>query len=182
MHGERLQEEFADELATLRGRVDELDARTTKANYKFNPQVALGGWVGYSNATAETNASSTLTAAQLATGNFVRKGDSADMFYWAANFKVFDFIKEGNLLGITFGQSPKVTDSDFAPTLRLVNGVATKTEQKDADTSYHLEALYRMQINDNVTVAPSLLVIFNPEHNSLNNTIYVGTLRTTFSF
>ncbi|OKH55841.1 hypothetical protein NIES2101_02720 [Calothrix sp. HK-06] len=153
-----------------------------QANYKFNPQVALGGWVGYSNATAETNASSTLTAAQLATGNFVRKGDSADMFYWAANLTVKDFIKEGNLLGITFGQSPRVTSSDFAPTLRLVNGVATKTEQKDADTSYHLEALYRMQISDNITVAPSLLVIFNPEHNSLNNTIYVGTVRTTFSF
>ncbi|BAZ15906.1 carbohydrate-selective porin OprB [Calothrix sp. NIES-4071] len=159
-----------------------------QANYKFNPQVALGGWVGFSNTTAELNgnlnpASSTaLTGTALSTavanGNVVRKGDSADMFYWAANLTVKDFIKEGNLLALTFGQPPKVTSSDFRPTV----GSFGRIEQKDAGTSYHLEALYRMQINSNITVAPSLLVIFNPEHNDRNDTIYVGTLRTTFTF
>lgn len=148
-----------------------------EANYKFNPQVALGGWVGYSNATAQTNAPGA-TVAALAAGNAVNRGDNADMFYWAANLTVKDFIKEGNLLAFTFGQPPKVTSNSFNP----VVGNFGRIEQKDADTSYHLEALYRMQINNNITVAPALLVIFNPENNNRNDTIYVGTLRTTFSF
>jgi Carbohydrate-selective porin, OprB family/S-layer homology domain len=156
-----------------------------EANYKFNSQVALGGWLGFSNATAETNGAignAAQTATAIANRDIVRKGDSADMFYWAANLTVKDFIKEGNMLALTFGQAPKVTGSDFNPTVALVNGTRTRIEQKDSDTSYHLEAMYRMQISDNVTVAPALMVIFNPEHNDRNDTVYVGTLRTTFRF
>jgi carbohydrate-selective porin OprB len=52
----------------------------------------------------------------------------------------------------------------------------------DTDTSYHLEGLYKVQLNDNIAITPGLLVIFNPEHNDRNDTIYVGTVRTTFSF
>ncbi|MEO1377904.1 MAG: carbohydrate porin, partial [Cyanobacteria bacterium J06635_10] len=33
-----------------------------------------------------------------------------------------------------------------------------------------------------ISITPGLLVIFNPEHNNDNDTIYVGTVRTTFSF
>ena len=39
-----------------------------------------------------------------------------------------------------------------------------------------------MKLNDNIAVTPGLLVIFNPEHNNANDTVYVGTLRTTFKF
>jgi hypothetical protein len=147
-----------------------------QANYKFNPKVTFGGWAGFSNAEAQTNASG--TAAQIAARNVVNKGDGAEAFYWATNLTIKDFGRDGNLLGLTFGQAPKITSNDFSPTV----GSFGRIEQKDANTSYHLEALYRMQINDNITVAPALLVIFNPEHNERNNTEYVGTLRTTFSF
>lgn len=145
-----------------------------QANYKFNPKVTFGGWVGYSNAEAQTGVVTSNTATNV---NIVRPGDSAESFYWATNLTIKDFGREGNLLGLTFGQPPKVTSSDYKRTIgtRIV-------EQKDSDTSYHLEALYRMQLNDNISVAPALLVIFNPEHNSRNDTIYVGTLRTTFTF
>jgi carbohydrate-selective porin OprB len=64
---------------------------------------------------------------------------------------------------------PKLTDVDGGGT-------------EDPDTSLHLEALYRYPVNDNIDVTPGLLVIFNPEHNDANDTIYVGTLRTTFKF
>ncbi|WP_235927070.1 carbohydrate porin [Gloeocapsopsis dulcis] len=45
-----------------------------------------------------------------------------------------------------------------------------------------MEGLYRLQLNQNIAITPGVLVIFNPEHNNANDTIYVGTLRTTFSF
>jgi hypothetical protein len=95
-------------------------------------------------------------------------GNDADAWYWAATLGVRDFGAEGNTLGLIFGQSPKITGG---------SGVT-----KDPDTSYHLEGLYKMKLTDNILVTPGLLVIFNPEHNDANDTIYVGTLRTTFSF
>lgn len=73
------------------------------------------------------------------------------------------------MLGLIVGQSPKVTDSDIAA-------------REDSDTSFHLEGLYKMKLTDNIAVTPGLMVIFNPEHNNDNDTIYVGTIRTTFKF
>ncbi len=129
-----------------------------EATFKPNSKLTLAGWYGFTNAEAKSGANA---------------GSEASMNYWATSLAVQDFGKEGNVLGFIFGQSPKVTGSDIK-----VAGV----EQKDKDTSYHLEALYRMQVTDNISVTPGLMVIFNPEHNDANDTIYVGTLRTTFTF
>jgi hypothetical protein len=93
----------------------------------------------------------------------------ADVWNWAANVGFRDLGKEGALLGVIAGMPPKLTDVD--------GGLA-----EDADSSFHLEALYRYPLNDNIDVTPGLLVIFNPEHNDNNDTIYVGTVRTTFKF
>ena len=96
-------------------------------------------------------------------------GDDAEIQYWAASLGFKDFGAKGNTLGVIFGQPPKVTDNSIAA-------------NEDEDTSYHLEGLYKMKLNDNIAVTPGLLVIFNPEHEDANDTVYVGTLRTTFKF
>ena len=127
---------------------------SVQANFRPASKISVGGWAGYS------------TIEALAGAN---QGADAEVFYWAANLGIRDFGTKNSLLGIIFGQPPKVTDND------VIN-------REDPDTSYHLEALYRLQLNDNISVTPGLLVIFNPEHNENNDTIYVGTLRTTFSF
>jgi Carbohydrate-selective porin, OprB family/S-layer homology domain len=129
-----------------------------QANFRPSSKFTIGGWAGFSNVEARTGAAA---------------GQSADVFYWAATLGLKDFGREGSLLGLIFGQSPRVTSSEFAP-----GGV----EQEDPDTSYHAEALYRLKVSDNISVTPGLLVIFNPDHNDANDTVYVGTLRTTFSF
>jgi hypothetical protein len=130
-------------------------ARTEADNYglelSFQPseKLTLGGWAGYTSASALTGPSR-----------------DADIWYWAATLGVKDFGREGNTLGLIFGQPPKVT-----------GGPA-----KESGTSYHLEGLYKVKVSDNILVTPGLLVIFNPENNDSNDTIYVGTLRTTFTF
>ncbi|MCW6052399.1 iron uptake porin [Microcoleus sp. A2-C5] len=78
-----------------------------------------------------------------------------------------DFGKPGNLLGLIAGVPPKVTESDVA---------------RDRNTSYHLEGFYRFQVNDFISVTPGVYVILNPEQNKRNDDIWVGVLRTTFSF
>ncbi|OUL23469.1 iron uptake porin [Nostoc sp. 106C] len=150
-----------------------------EAVFKPSSQLTFSGWVGYSNAEAANSTAVTSTVANPAggaplTSYTVNPGNNADLFYWGVTAALQDFGRKGNVLGFIFGQPPKVTSSD----VRAANGV----EQKDAGTSYHLEGQYRMQLSDNISVTPALLVIFNPEHNDRNDTIYVGTLRTTFTF
>lgn len=122
-----------------------------QATFQLSSQLALSGWGGYTTADAVTGAAR-----------------SADAWYWAGSLAVRDFGRKGNVLGVIFGQPPKVTGGD---------NIAS-----ESGTSYHLEGLYKLNVSDNIQVTPGLLVIFNPEHNDNNNTIYVGTLRTTFSF
>ncbi|WP_337884442.1 iron uptake porin [Fischerella thermalis] len=132
--------------------------------FKPSSKLTISGWYGYSNAEAKAD------------GTGVDEGDEASMNYWAATLALKDFGKEGNLLGLIFGQPPKVTDND------AFTSAARTTRREDNDTSYHLEALYRYQLTDNISITPGAIVIFNPEHNNDNDTIYVGTLRTTFTF
>ncbi|GCL35928.1 MULTISPECIES: iron uptake porin [Sphaerospermopsis] len=137
-----------------------------QTSYRFSPQFVLSGWVGYTQAIAENNATN------------VNRGDTADIWNWAVTLGLPDLGKKGNLAGIIFGQPPKVTSNDFGPAVPT----ATSPRRLDSDTSYHLEALYRYQVNSNLSITPGLIVIFNPEHNSNNDTIYTGVIRTTFRF
>jgi hypothetical protein len=95
--------------------------------------------------------------------------NDATVLNWAVAASFPDLGKKGSLGGIIFGMPPKVTSSDVAA-------------REDVSTSYHLEALYRYQLNDKVSITPGFLVIFNPNHNTANDNVYVGTVRTTFTF
>jgi hypothetical protein len=124
-------------------------------NVKPLSNITLGGWVGYTTA-------STLTGTPT----------SADVWYWAGNVAIKDFIREGNTLGFVFGQPPKIAGRRSGG-----NPVSAET-----DTSYHLEGLYKIKVSDNILVTPGVLVILDPQHNKNNPSILVGTIRTTFSF
>ncbi len=115
---------------------------------------SVGGWVGYQDAEAKSGAN---------------EGSDADIWNWAVNLALLDLGGEGNKLGVVFGMPPKVTDNDIGG-------------REDDDTSYHLEAFYRYKLTDNIAITPGAFVIFNPEHNDGNDDIWVGTIRTVFSF
>lgn len=125
-----------------------------EAAYRASSAFTLAGWAGFTDAHAEGGSN---------------QGADANIFNWAVTLGLSDLGKRGNLAAIVVGQPPKVTSSDI-------------TTREDDDTSLHLEALYRYVINENTTITPGLIVITNPEHNDNNDTIYVGTIRTTFTF
>ncbi|MDV2991321.1 MAG: hypothetical protein N4J56_000975 [Chroococcidiopsis sp. SAG 2025] len=132
-------------------------ASTSTNQYAVQASVKLGGftvggWGGYTVALNEDSPSQT-----------------ADIWNWAATLALQDVGKEGSVLGLVFGQPPRTAKNDFGG-------------RRDQDTSYHLEGLYRFPLTDNIDVTPGVIVIFNPEHNDNNDTVYVGTLRTTFRF
>ena len=131
-------------------------ANSYGAELAFSPgqKFTIGGWVGFTQATA-TNLP----------GN-----PDAEIFNYALSFAWADVGKEGNVAAIIVGQPPKVINNDFDEV------------GEDPDTSFHLEGFYTHRINDNISITPGLFVILNPEHDENNDTIYVGTLRTTLEF
>ncbi|BAY45878.1 carbohydrate-selective porin OprB [Scytonema sp. HK-05] len=134
------------------------DHYAVEAALRLGPKITIGGWYGYSEAQGKGTAS----------------GNNAYFETYAATLAFRDFGRQGSVLAFIFGQPPKATGNDFIGP----GGV----RRQDRDTSYHLEALYRLQLSDNIAVTPGVIVILNPEHNDNNDTIYVGTLRTTFTF
>ena len=54
--------------------------------------------------------------------------------------------------------------------------------QEDEATSLHFEFFYRFKASDNVFITPGFFFVTNPGHIADNDTIYVGTIRTTFRF
>ena len=129
------------------------NAYGVQASYRFSPNFTLAGWGGF-------------TKAQALAGS--DEGNKADIWNWAVTLAFPDLGKRGNLAGFVFGMPPKVTSNDG-------------TRQNDG-TSYHIEGFYRYRVTSNVDVTPGLMVILNPEHNDNNDPLWVGVVRTRFSF
>ncbi|NEO95342.1 MAG: carbohydrate porin, partial [Moorea sp. SIO3G5] len=128
-----------------------------QASFRLTEQIHIGGWFGYLDAIAEDD------------NGTVSEGDNADIFTWAANLSFVDLGKEGAVFSIAGGVPPRATEIDG-------------TEQEDDDTSYLIEAQYKFPITKNIMITPGAYVIFNPNHNDDNDTIWVGAIRTTFRF
>ncbi|WNZ46932.1 iron uptake porin [Leptolyngbya boryana CZ1] len=148
-----------------------------QANIRLNPGLTLAGWAGYTDAKANRRVN-TISGQGTALNPAVQDGDNASIWNWSVGLGFPDLFKEGNFGGLIFGMPPKVTSSDYGPT----TGTGVIRRRRDRDTSYHLEAFYRYRLNDNIAITPGVLVIFNPEHNSANDTLLIGTIRTTFTF
>ncbi len=143
----------------------------------------ISAWGGYTISTAEVNQSITKNGLTTRT---IKKGDTADSINWAVTLGLPNFGGKGNLLGFVFGMPPKITDTTlrgqnvFASNGVLVGQKPFRNDSKA--TSYHLEAFYRYQVTDNISITPGAFVILDPEDNNVNGNIWVGTLRTTFTF
>jgi hypothetical protein len=113
---------------------------------------ALGGYFGYT------------------TASVIDEDTNADILNWNAYAIYTDLLKEGSALIVSFGQPPSLIASD---------GNALEDDQ---DTPYLLNIEYQYNLNDNIQFTPGGYALFNPNGDSDNDTIYVGTLRTIFRF
>jgi Carbohydrate-selective porin, OprB family/S-layer homology domain len=102
------------------------------------------------------------------------------------NWMVFsafpDLFGNGNLGGILVGQPPKITASSLPQGLNFPKFATDGAAGGQSDTAIHLELFYRLRLNDNIAVTPGFVAVFNPNHNAANDTLVIGTLRTTFRF
>lgn len=124
------------------------------ATWRFSPKIAFTGY-----------------GAGFFVNNDGGTSASTNLITWMAGLHFTDVFKKGNTAGILFGQPLYRIDASGAAS--LPSGRATP---------YHLEAYYRFQVTDNISITPGAFVLFNPEGLRRNNTTAVGVLRTTFTF
>jgi Carbohydrate-selective porin, OprB family len=129
--------------------------------YKLSNKFTVGGWTSYFNPKAE--------GSPTVSGVNGSQGSHADIWSWAVTASLTDLGKLGSQLNFVFGMPPKVTSNNI-------------NEREDRDTSLHFELSYNYPLTDRIFITPGFLLITNPEHNAANDSIWIGLLRTTFSF
>ena len=124
-----------------------------QGSWEIASRINVGAWGGYINAEAKDD---------------LRADDKAELWNWMASLSLLDIGREGAIFTVSGGMPPKATDVD--------GGTA------DEDTSYIIEAQYKFPFSENLLLTPGAYVILNPNHNADNDEIWVGAIRTTFSF
>jgi len=144
------------------------DAIGAALTWQAASTISLGGWLGYTNS------------------DYQGLSGSAETINWMLFVNVDDLFGEGNLAGLYVGQPPKIVSSDF-PDGSNVPSLLNESDFSagpggQPGTSTHVELFYRWRLTDNILLTPGFLLVFDPGHNSNNDTIFVGALRTTFLF
>jgi hypothetical protein len=137
-------------------------------SWEVSPRFALSGWVGatFANSEAAVNVFNTVTNTVT---TLTPDGADATILNFALAAAFPDLFGKGNMGGIIFGAEPSVISGSA--------GVRT-----DADFPFHIEALYRFRVNDYISITPGVIAVINPEGDSGNDPVIIGTIRTTFSF
>jgi hypothetical protein len=102
---------------------------------------------------------------------------SNDIWSYGGSLGLLDFGKKGNLLGFVVGVEP------YAPGARQGVGVLNVPSLGKAGTiaPLHVEAFYKYQLNDKISVTPGVIWVKDPGQ-AKSDDVFIGTVRTTFSF
>ncbi|MEQ9239125.1 iron uptake porin [Coleofasciculus sp. E2-BRE-01] len=102
----------------------------------------------------------------------IGRGDS-EIWTYGAGVALADLGKEGNVLGIFGGVQPYAGS---------INTPSDNFGREDDELPWHVEAFYKYQLTDNISVTPGVIWLLNPDQNDDNEDAVIGTLRTTFTF
>jgi hypothetical protein len=138
----------------------DLDAGGVNLEWAIAKGFAIFGRYGFSSISSRGALISTALPSYINAGF---TGTSISPQTWSAGFAFPNLFKENALAGIAIGQ----------PFIERTVGNSSQT---------NLELFYNFPVSDNIRITPDLQFIFNPNNNSANSTITVGTLRTVFTF
>lgn len=132
-----------------------------EANYELSKAIEIGGWVGYIDDRVMSD--------PAAMGN-------GRTWTYAGTLLFHDLGHEGNDLGFIVGVPPRQAEFKFS------NPSAADVSSQREDVALHVEAFYKYQLNDNISITPGIIWLINPGNNNGNSDRVVGAIRTTFSF
>ncbi|RMF25119.1 MAG: hypothetical protein D6756_06030, partial [Cyanobacteria bacterium J083] len=122
--------------------------------WDVSPKFSVRGWFTYTDADSTTG-----------------EGES-EIWTYAAVLAFPDLGKEGNLGAIVVGAEPYMGGIEGSLVGRNFSN----------DTPLHVEAFYKYKISKNISITPGLVWLINPEQDENNDDIFIGAIRTTFSF
>ncbi len=99
----------------------------------------------------------------------IGQGDGNILTY-GLTFGFPDLGKKGNFLGLVVGAEPYLTRMGGNPI------------QFNVDVPIHVEAYYRYQINDFISITPGVIWLTTPNQDANNPDAVIATIRTTFTF
>jgi hypothetical protein len=137
--------------------------------WQVSPKFAVNGWFMYTNQQGQSAG---------------EDNESADVYSYAIALAFSDLGKDGNLGGVIVGVPPYATRSGVVPLYRPFLGGATDVISTipNRATPVHLEAFYKYQLNDNISITPGVIWLIAPNQTSDNPDVVIGTIRTTFRF
>ncbi len=157
---------FALKLLYTNGSVNNTTVNSGGVNveWAFSKKMAVFGRYGFGTLDNRGIVASTAGfTSTLFTGGATTTATNLSPQTWMAGFAFPDLFKEGAIAGIAIGQ----------PFIESKIGNATQT---------NLELFYNFPVSSNIRITPDVQFIFNPNNLSGNGTVFVGTLRTVFSF
>jgi hypothetical protein len=122
-------------------------------SYKFTPKFVTSIWGSYTNADYKQ--------AAVADG---------EIWSYALALAFPDLGAKGNLGGIVVGAQPYLANAG-----ELVAGSENRVPLQ-------VEAFYKLQLNNYISVTPGIVYITNQGQSSTNGDVVIGTVRTTFKF
>lgn len=139
--------------------------------WRVSPKFAINSWFTYTNQQGRSAGVD---------------NESADVFSYAIALAFPDLGKRGNLGGIVVGVPPYAEISGFVPFYRPLLVGANREIISDipnsVKTPLHLEAFYKYQLTENISITPGIIWLVAPNQNSNNPDVVIGTIRTTFRF
>lgn len=135
-------------------------------NWQLSPKVTLGAWGGYTKS------------------NIPGRSGNVETTNWMVYFNFRDLFRKGNLGGIYIGQPPKITSSDLPignNVPDITNGGSGKSGGQPGTTT-QIEAFYRFQLTNNISITPGIIHIIEPGHTPDSDPVTMGILRSTFTF
>ena len=147
----------------------EINAYGVAGLWRVSPKFAVNSWFMYTNQQGRSAGT---------------ENESADVYSYAIALAFPDLGKNGNLGGIVVGVPPYATRSGIIPFYRPFLGGASDVVSTipNRTTPLHLEAFYKYQLNDNISITPGVIWLVAPNQTSNNPDVVIGTVRTTFSF
>jgi hypothetical protein len=157
---------FAIRLQYTQGSISNVDVKSGGVNleWAFTKGIALFGRYGFG--TIDCRGFALNSNGCPAYRNFVNTNVTASNLNpqtFMVGLAFPDLLRPGSLAGIAVGQ----------PFIESKVGNSTQT---------NVEAFFNFPISSNISITPDIQFIFNPNNNSANGTITVGTIRTVFSF
>lgn len=134
--------------------------------WQISPRISAGAWGGYTKSYIPGQSGNVETTNYMVFLNFP------------------DLFAKGNLAGIYVGQPPKITSSDLPIGNNVPDFVNTGLGRAGGQpgTTTQIEAFYRLQLTDNISITPGIIHILEPGNTPDSDSVTIGILRTTFTF